>query len=324
VSTHYSYSQIKGIAPTQSYSLARSGAGSVRIGPGAPHLYLFFDTWDREVTDLGHQLVALNRYAAAGSALPRLTAVDEASVEPSSSALPSFLHGLSPALSYPVGIDATGRVADGYEVQDEPWLVLLTASGRIAWYRDVSTSGWPSVAELRREVRAALARAPNGQNSQASVQRALAGSPAPLAALHHQGSQLLAGSTPALISRIRSLKGYPVVVNVWASWCGPCRAEFGLLANASAQYGRRVAFLGADYNDPSSGDARAFLRAHAVSYPSYQVPQGAIQSLLPGGVQGTPTTFYINPSGKVVYVHTGQYLSQGTLDQDIQAHAFGG
>jgi hypothetical protein len=84
-----------------------------------------------------------------------------------------------------------------------------------------------------------------------------------------------------------------------------------------------VAFLGADHHDVQ-GDAQAFLRQHRVSYPSYQVPQGSIQALLPGGVQGTPTTVFISRAGKVVYVHTGQYLSQGTLDQDIQAHALTG
>ena len=55
---------------------------------------------------------------------------------------------------------------------------------------------------------------------------------------------------------------------------------------------------------------------------SYSWKSVSIQSIW--ARSSLPTTFFISPAGKVVYVHTGQYLSQGTLDQDIQAHALGG
>ena len=168
-------------------------------------------------------------------------------------------------------------------------------------------------------MRAALARAPKAPASAAAAAQELAGSPAPLAALHQQASQLL-GSEPALAARIRSLRGYPIVINAWASWCTPCRSEFGLFAAASAQYGRRVAFLGADTND-SAGDARSFLAQHPVSYPSYQASTSGLSSL--AVIEGLPTTIFINRAGKVVYVHTGQYDSQGTLDADISTYALG-
>jgi cytochrome oxidase Cu insertion factor (SCO1/SenC/PrrC family)/thiol-disulfide isomerase/thioredoxin len=320
VESHLSYAPESQIRPAESVSLPRAGGGTIRLGAGRPRMSLFFATWDREVTDLGKQLAALNAYAASATPAP-LTAVDESSVEPSPSALPAFLRGLPRGLSYPVAIDRSGRVADGYEVQGEPWLVLTSAAGRIIWYRDVSTSGWLSAEQLAAQVRAALARAPQTASGEAAIERELTHSPKPLAALHTQAGRLL-GSEPALAARLRALRGYPVVVNAWASWCTPCRAEFSLFANASAQFGRRVAFLGADTSD-SAGDARSFLATHPVNYPSYQVSTTQLQSILPGGLQGLPTTIYISPAGKVLFVHTGQYQAQGSLDADVHNYALG-
>jgi cytochrome oxidase Cu insertion factor (SCO1/SenC/PrrC family)/thiol-disulfide isomerase/thioredoxin len=319
-----SYTEISGVGPSVRTVLPRSGGEPVALGPGAgPHLYLFFATWDQEVTNLRGALDALNSYQAAATPerLPTLTAVDEASVEPSSGALPAFLAKLGRPLSYPVAVDASGRVADGYGVQDEPWLVLTSSTGRILWYYDVSTSGWLSRSALEKQVRAALARAPKGPPKAAAVQAELAGSPPPLAAIHAQANRLLGGE-PALAARIRSLHGYPIVINAWGSWCEPCRAEFGLLATASAQYGQRVAFLGADVDDDSS-DAQAFLTQHPVSYPSYQMSASQITGIVPQGLIGTPSTIFVNRAGHMT-VHTGQYESQGTLDGDIESEALGG
>jgi cytochrome oxidase Cu insertion factor (SCO1/SenC/PrrC family)/thiol-disulfide isomerase/thioredoxin len=324
VRSNLSYAQVSGVAPSVTEDVSRAGGGAVSLGPaGAARLYLFFATWDREVTNLAGALDALNGYqsTAARGGLPALTAVDEASVEPSAGALPAFLGKLPQPLSYPVAIDQTGRVADGYGVQDEPWFVLVSPSGRVLWYYDVSTQGWLGRAALERHVRDALRRAPGGPPSASEVQAKLAGSPPPLAAIHAQASQLLGGE-PALAARIRSLRGYPIVLNAWGAWCPPCRAEFGLLATAAAQYGRQVAFLGADVNDVTS-DAQAFLSQHPVSYPSYQMSAAQLTGIVPQGLIGTPTTIFIDRAGRMT-VHTGQYAAQGTLDADIQTDALDG
>jgi len=320
VHSDLSYARAPVISPTQRTSLPRAGGGTVALGPGnGARLFLFFATWDRETSGLAGQLDALNGYEAAARRLrlPRLVAVDEASVEPSSQTLTDFLGQLPRPLSYPVAIDRSGVVADGYEVLGVPWMVLISRTGQILYYREISTAGWPSREVLIRYVRAALAHVP--ATAAGASGQGLAASPAPLAALQRQANQLL-GSEPALAARIRALRGYPIVINAWASWCAPCRSEFSLFASASERFGPRVAFLGADTDD-TPGDARAFLGQHPVSYPSYETTTASLRSL--AVIQGLPTTIFINPAGKVVQVHTGQYDAQGTLDQDIASYALG-
>jgi len=324
VASKLSYAEIHGIGPATATTLPRLGGGSVRIGRGTgAHLLLFFATWDREIMPLAGHLDVLDAYAAqaAKAGLPPLAAVDEGTVEPSPGALPSFLRTLPKPLSYPVAIDRTGRVADGYDVQGQPWLALASAGGRLMWYWNIDLSGWPSVAALQTDVRGALTPAPSQGSGLAAVKRELAGSPARLAALHAQAGRLLPGAQTALDARVRALRGYPVVVNVWGSWCPACRAEFGLFADASARYGKQVAFLGADYQDNAAG-AELFLRQHPVSYPSYQ--STSVQPLVAAGLFGTPTTFFFNRQGKLVYTQTGEYESQGELDQNIKTYALGG
>ena len=168
VHSHLSYDEVAAIGPAAATTLpAANGGGYVSLGPGQPgeqdqaRLYLFFATWDQEITSLGGQLDGLNAYQSASAAarLPGLTAIDEGSVEPSASALPNFLAALTHPLGYPVGIDGSGQIADGYGVQGEPYFVLASASGRPIWTWEVSTSGWLSTASLDRHVRAALAGA---------------------------------------------------------------------------------------------------------------------------------------------------------------------
>src|SRR4051794_33635736 len=155
--------------------------------------------------------------------------------------------------------------------------------------------------------------------SASKVRAELAGAPTALAQLHTQGGQIIGGGAAAFKARLAELKGHPVVVNKWASWCGPCRAEFPDFQKASVKYGKRVAFVGVDGND-NHGDALKFLKQYPVPYPSYEDPSGEIAQVLNATV-AFPTTVFYDRSGKVAYLHQGQYLTGGKLEQDIQRYA---
>jgi len=149
----------------------------------------------------------------------------------------------------------------------------------------------------------------------------LAGSPPPLAALHKQGNQLLPGGLDAFNKRIESLKGFPVVVNVWASWCGPCRVEFPYFQHLSAQMGKKVAFLGVNSED-SDDLASDFLADYPVPYPSYTDPNKDIADDFSG--KGYPRTAFYDSSGKLTSTHTGQFPDQASLEEAIQKYAIEG
>ncbi len=147
---------------------------------------------------------------------------------------------------------------------------------------------------------------------------ALKGSPAPLASLHAQANQLLGGGTDAFKARLASLHGYPVVVNKWASWCGPCQSEFPVFQKVAVAYGRQVAFVGVDGNDHNAA-AQAFLRSFPVTYPSYTDPDHSIANAIKAATY-FPQTVFFDRAGKPVFEHVGPYENAGTLEQDIRRY----
>jgi cytochrome c biogenesis protein CcmG, thiol:disulfide interchange protein DsbE len=149
----------------------------------------------------------------------------------------------------------------------------------------------------------------------------LSGSPQPLAALHAQANQLLGGGLPALRARLAALRGTPVVVNKWASWCEPCRAEFPIFQHVSVSLGRRVAFIGVDSGD-SRADAAAFLRTLPVSYPSYFDHSGQAGVTITDSTF-TPVTVFFDSHGQE-YIHQGPYLSVAKLEADVRRYALDG
>jgi thiol-disulfide isomerase/thioredoxin len=157
--------------------------------------------------------------------------------------------------------------------------------------------------------------------SLAQMRTRLTGSSQPLAGLHAQAGELLSGGLPALRARLATLRGWPVVVNKWASWCLPCRAEFAAFQAASLAQGRKVAFIGIDSGDTSRSDALAFLRAFPVSYPSYFDQSGELGATITDSTF-TPVTVFYNRQG-AQYIHQGPYPSEAKLEQDVRRYALG-
>jgi cytochrome oxidase Cu insertion factor (SCO1/SenC/PrrC family) len=137
---------------------AQTQGGTVALGPGQPRLVMFFATWLSEVDNLKSELLTGNAYQAAArrSGLPQLVAVNETSVEPSAQSVRDYLHSLGAQLSYPVALDTSGRVADGYQVQDQPWFALVSASGKILWSHD----GWLPLSALQSAAKRATTATP--------------------------------------------------------------------------------------------------------------------------------------------------------------------
>jgi cytochrome oxidase Cu insertion factor (SCO1/SenC/PrrC family) len=153
LASQQSLAYITGLGPASRAVLPAVPGGTVTLGPGRPHLLVFFATWLTETSDLNAQLTALSGYASAEGreGLPQLIAVDEAATEPSPGAARAYLQQLSRPLGYPVALDTAGRIADGYGVQDQPWYVLTSATGKIVWDHD----GWLPVSAVMAAARKA-------------------------------------------------------------------------------------------------------------------------------------------------------------------------
>ncbi len=129
--------------------------------------------------------------------------------------------------------------------------------------------------------------------------------PSPVPATNAATARLLPTDAAALPSfdlpsyrqLLSELHGTPVVVNVWASWCGPCRQEAPHLAEASKAFGDRVQFLGIDILD-ARGSARGFMKEYGWTYPSLFDETGAIRDGL--GLLGQPATVFYDAAGDEV------------------------
>ena len=116
--------------------------------------------------------------------------------------------------------------------------------------------------------------------------------------------------------RLGDLSGRPVIVNFWASWCGPCVEEFPLLEDAAARHeADGLAVVGIVYQDRSEA-ARAFMRRNGASWPAAMDPGERVAAAY--GILGPPETFFIGRDGTIVARHIGQ-LSEASLDEKVAA-----
>ena len=156
-------------------------------------------------------------------------------------------------------------------------------------------------------------------NERPDIEAVSKGAPAKLAALHDQANELLPGGTAAFEDRLGELRGFPVVVNKWASWCGPCRAEFPFFQSQAAKGADRIAFVGVNSND-GEDSASDFLAEFPVPYPSYLDPKLEIAAVIDAAVEFPATAFY-DKQGELAYVRRGGYASEDELAADIERYA---
>jgi len=157
-----------------------------------------------------------------------------------------------------------------------------------------------------------------GALSLAEVSKPIDGAPANLAALRARVNELDGGGEQAFDAQLRALRGHPVVVNMWASWCEPCRFELPFLQREAVARGASVAFLGINVND-SENAARERAKEYPMPYPSFEDPRSNLFARYKA--QGLPTTAFYDAGGKLVIVHQGVFPTQAKLAEAIDRYA---
>jgi len=152
------------------------------------------------------------------------------------------------------------------------------------------------------------------------AQQRLAGAPAPLASLYEQPNTILDGGLEAFEARLDSLDGTPAVINKWASWCRPCRAEFPIFQQVATERGTEIAFLGVNAGDKRPA-AEDFLAERPLPYPSYEDPDEEIAREL-DAAKFFPMTIFRDAQGGT-FVKAGEYTSRAELEADIDRYLGG-
>jgi cytochrome c biogenesis protein CcmG, thiol:disulfide interchange protein DsbE len=168
---------------------------------------------------------------------------------------------------------------------------------------------------------------PDSALTQEDAQAPVENAPKELAGLREEANEVLEEGPDGFDARLAELKsaGIPVVINKWASWCGPCREEFPYFQRQAIERGDEVAFLGLLSNDGKE-TGETFLSELPLPYPSYLDSDGEIASRL--GIQREfPTTIFIDSEGEVAHTKYGPYAdlesasAEEQLIADIERYA---
>ncbi|WP_232828355.1 TlpA family protein disulfide reductase [Kribbella monticola] len=115
--------------------------------------------------------------------------------------------------------------------------------------------------------------------------------------------------------RLADLRG-PLVINVWAQWCPPCRQESPYLAELQKKAGAKVKLIGIDYDDPRADEAVKFAIAQKLDYP--HLVDSDKQTRVPFKIGGPPLTAFVDAKGALLHIHYGAFKSQQELDQLVE------
>ncbi|HEU4907996.1 MAG TPA: TlpA disulfide reductase family protein [Propionibacteriaceae bacterium] len=118
--------------------------------------------------------------------------------------------------------------------------------------------------------------------------------------------------------RLAGLRGKPMMINIWAQWCAPCREEAPYLADVATTNKSELMILGIDHADPQPALAIEFAQLSAWKYPQLADPDVVLRAALQ--ITGPPQTFLVRPDGTIAYRHAGSFSSADEIRGLVRQH----
>lgn len=118
--------------------------------------------------------------------------------------------------------------------------------------------------------------------------------------------------------RLAGLRGRPMMINVWAQWCGPCREEAPFLTEVANANDTELMIMGIDYLDTQPDLAIEFAALSKWTYPQLQDQEKALAG--PLQLVGPPVTLFVRPDGTIAYRHSGPFRSADQIRTEVKQH----